>query len=62
MKVDADREGGIPLSLSVQKLDMNGFIVNEEEEWKFIPPCVYIFPDTLAGESKAAGTKKVANP
>ncbi|CAB4312546.1 unnamed protein product [Prunus armeniaca] len=66
-KEKADREGGRPLELSVQKLDINGFIA--KQEWgrsKFLPPCVfYASPldpvDQGNGAASSAGTKKVSS-
>lgn len=40
--VKNDREGGRPLELSIEKLDINGF--RAEQGWsksKFIPPCIF---------------------
>lgn len=53
------------MELSVQKLDINGFIA--KQEWgrsKFLPPCVfYASPldpvDQGNGAASSAGTKKV---
>ncbi|XP_057956452.1 protochlorophyllide-dependent translocon component 52, chloroplastic [Malania oleifera] len=64
-RVKADREGGRPVEMSVQKLDINGFTA--KQEWgmsKFIPPCLfYAFPNPVAdqgnGSVSSGGTKKV---
>ncbi|CAN4089817.1 unnamed protein product [Withania somnifera] len=43
--VKADREGGIPLDISLAKVDINGFIAKEGPgEHKFIAPCVHYGP------------------
>ncbi|XP_009375785.2 protochlorophyllide-dependent translocon component 52, chloroplastic [Pyrus x bretschneideri] len=60
-KVKADREGGKPLDLSVQKLDVNGFIA--KQEWgrsKFLSPCVfYVSPlDPLEQGDVAASSSE----
>ncbi|KAH0678886.1 hypothetical protein KY284_019971, partial [Solanum tuberosum] len=40
-----DREGGKPLDISLEKLDINGFIAKQgHDEHKFIAPCVYYGP------------------
>ncbi|XP_052201247.1 protochlorophyllide-dependent translocon component 52, chloroplastic-like [Diospyros lotus] len=57
-----DREGGRPLELTIQKLDINGFTA--KQEWansKFFAPCVfYAFPplatDQSNGSVSSAGT------
>ncbi|XP_061356102.1 protochlorophyllide-dependent translocon component 52, chloroplastic [Gastrolobium bilobum] len=41
-KVKADREGGRPLELAIEKLDINGF--SADQGWsrgKFMPPCIF---------------------
>lgn len=61
----ADREGGRPLELIVQKSDINGFTA--KQEWgisNFIAPCVfYAHPplqvDQGNGAASSPGTKKV---
>jgi hypothetical protein len=63
--VKADREGGRPLELMVERLDINGF--NANQEWslsKFIAPCVfYAYTNPLAdqtnGSASSSGTEKV---
>lgn len=65
MKVD--REGGRPISLSVKKLDIGGFI--GDQEWgdsKFIAPCIFYaytkpVEDHGNGTASSAGTGKVSN-
>lgn len=43
--VKGDREGGKPLVISLEKLDINGFIAKQgHDEHKFIAPCVYYGP------------------
>jgi len=42
MTVKADREGGRPLEMSIENLDINGFTANQG--WgrsKFMPPCIF---------------------
>jgi len=42
MTVKADREGGRPLELSIEELDINGYTANQG--WgrsKFLPPCIF---------------------
>ncbi|KAB1227774.1 Protochlorophyllide-dependent translocon component 52, chloroplastic [Morella rubra] len=59
----ADREGGRPLELMIERLDINGFDGNQE--WsrnKFIPPCVfyaynYSPVDQANGSASSAGTQ-----
>ena len=62
--VKADREGGRPLELMIEKLDINGF--KADQGWsnsKFLPPCVfyaYTKPVNQAnGSESSVGTKKV---
>ncbi|GAB4856130.1 hypothetical protein Ancab_024770 [Ancistrocladus abbreviatus] len=56
----ADREGGRPIDISVQTLDINGF--SAKQEWgnsKFIPPCVfYAFPSSVVDQ----GNGSVSSP
>ncbi|KAK9273298.1 hypothetical protein L1049_018105 [Liquidambar formosana] len=60
----ADREGGIPLDINVQTLDIDGFLGKHQYgSSRFIPPCVYFaFPnfksDQSNGSVSTAGTKK----
>nr|XP_023878622.1 protochlorophyllide-dependent translocon component 52, chloroplastic isoform X1 [Quercus suber]XP_023878623.1 protochlorophyllide-dependent translocon component 52, chloroplastic isoform X2 [Quercus suber] len=61
--VKADREGGRPLELMIEKLDINGF--KADQGWsnsKFLPPCVfyaYTKPmDQANGSESSVGTKK----
>ncbi|KAM1756213.1 hypothetical protein ACFX11_005607 [Malus domestica] len=66
-KEKADREGGRPLDLRVEKLDINGFIAKQEWGWsKFLPPCVFYGSplDPLEqgnGAASSAETKKVSS-
>ena len=62
----ADREGGRPLNMRVNKVDKNGFFA--KQDWagnsEFIAPCVfYAHAATIAdkgnGAATSAGTKKV---
>lgn len=53
----ADREGGKPLELHVEKLDINGFIADQGlTKSRFIPPCIFYAytPDqpSSSGETK----------
>ncbi|KAJ7980576.1 protochlorophyllide-dependent translocon component 52, chloroplastic [Quillaja saponaria] len=63
-RVKADREGGRPLDLLIEKLDINGFTANQGwSESKFIPPCVfyaYTKPkvDQANGSASSAGMEK----
>ncbi|KAK9999797.1 hypothetical protein SO802_019400 [Lithocarpus litseifolius] len=59
----ADREGGRPLELKIDKLDINGF--KADQEWsnsKFLPPCVFYANtksvDQANGSESSVGTKK----
>lgn len=64
--VKADREGGRPLEMKIQKLDRSGFIGKQEGGTsKFIPPCVFyvssdLFIDKTNGSASSVETKKVA--
>ncbi|KAJ9697727.1 hypothetical protein PVL29_007040 [Vitis rotundifolia] len=63
-RVKADREGGRPLEMKIQKLDRSGFI--GKQEWgtsKFIPPCVFylssdLLIDKTNGSASSVETKK----
>ena len=60
--VKADREGGRPLEMKIEKLDQSGFIGKQEwGTYKFIPPCVfYQSPlEKTNGSASSAETKKV---
>ncbi|KAG6679545.1 hypothetical protein I3842_14G137500 [Carya illinoinensis] len=66
-RVKADREGGRPLELSIERLDINGFEADQEQRSrsKFFPPCVFVFyaytdsmVDQANGSESSAGTKK----
>ncbi|KAF8403964.1 hypothetical protein HHK36_012072 [Tetracentron sinense] len=60
----ADREGGRPLEINVETLDINGFLANQEWAYsKFIPPCLfYAFPsskeDLGNGNTSSGRTKE----
>jgi len=42
LTVKADREGGRPLELSIEKLDINGFTADQGwSKGKFMPPCIF---------------------
>lgn len=45
--VKADREGGRPLELSIEELDINGFTAHQGwSKSKFMPPSIfYAYPD-----------------
>lgn len=53
MKVD--REGGRPLELSIETLDINGFTANQGwSKSKFMPPCIfYVYTDSDQPASSA---------
>ncbi|XP_057432997.1 protochlorophyllide-dependent translocon component 52, chloroplastic-like [Lotus japonicus] len=54
----ADREGGRPLELSIEKLDINGF--SADQGWsksKFMPPCIF-YAYTPDQPASSAETKK----
>ena len=63
--VKADREGGKPMEMKLEKLDHSGFIGKiEGDTSKFIAPCVFYVPDQLSmdrtnGSASSAETKKV---
>ncbi|BAT73643.1 hypothetical protein LR48_Vigan01g050000 [Vigna angularis] len=65
-KVKADREGGRPLELLVENLDINGFIADQGwSKSKFISPCIFYAytPDkpSSSGETqKPSAQKKMA--
>lgn len=54
--VKADREGGVPINMSVPDLGLNGF--TSKRDWgrsEFMAPCVYYaFPEIEANESSEA--------
>lgn len=53
----ADREGGRPLELSIEELDINGFTADQGwSKSKFMPPSIfyaYSDPDKLASSAEA---------
>lgn len=63
-KEKADREGGRPLELSIEKLDVNGFTANQGwSKSKFMPPSIfyaYSDPNKLASsdESKKSSVQR----
>lgn len=60
-----DREGGRPVEMSVNKIDINGFI--GKQEWgssKFLAPCIFyaytdLMKDQENGSASSAGAEKV---
>ncbi|KAL6203924.1 hypothetical protein ACLB2K_021194 [Fragaria x ananassa] len=67
-KEKADREGGRPLDLHIRKLDINGFIAEQNPgHSRFLPPCVFcvsIFSpiDHINGAAASSpGTEKLSN-
>ncbi|KAK6915844.1 Rieske [2Fe-2S] iron-sulfur domain [Dillenia turbinata] len=49
-----NREGGRPLEISVQKLDVNGFTGKQESGvCKFLPPCVFFFSKIFQSQDDA---------
>ena len=57
----ADREGGRPLELSIEKLDVNGFI--GDQGWgknKFMPPCIF-YAYTNPNQHKESASSSEAN-
>ncbi|XP_062016009.1 protochlorophyllide-dependent translocon component 52, chloroplastic-like [Rosa rugosa] len=65
-KEKADREGGRPLDMYVPKLDINGFIAEQNPgQSKFVPPCVFYVSlfdpiDNSNGAASSPGTEKVS--
>ncbi|XP_027347892.1 protochlorophyllide-dependent translocon component 52, chloroplastic [Abrus precatorius] len=66
-KVKADREGGRPLELIVERLDINGFTANQGwSKSKFMPPCIFYaysnpdLPASSAETQKSSVQKKFA--
>ncbi|CAN1179848.1 Protochlorophyllide-dependent translocon component 52, chloroplastic [Linum perenne] len=64
-----DREGGSPIDMHIEELDINGFdIARVGGDSKFIAPCVYYSSVRVAGlkrnevDGSASGTGKVNNP
>ncbi|KAI4317474.1 hypothetical protein L6164_025341 [Bauhinia variegata] len=57
-----DREGGRPVELSIEKLDVNGFTADQVwSKSKFMPPCIfyaYSDPDQANGSASSPDTKK----
>ncbi|KAK9091086.1 hypothetical protein Sjap_024263 [Stephania japonica] len=48
----ADREGGRPMEISVQTLDVNGFFAKQESgNSKFIPPCIFYAFGGISGNN-----------
>ncbi|XP_078180848.1 protochlorophyllide-dependent translocon component 52, chloroplastic-like [Carex rostrata] len=41
-RVETDREGGAPIEITIEKLDINGFLAKQETGYfKFVPPCLF---------------------
>ncbi|XP_010257616.1 PREDICTED: protochlorophyllide-dependent translocon component 52, chloroplastic isoform X2 [Nelumbo nucifera] len=63
-RVKADREGGRPMEINVQTLDINGFVAKQENgHSKFIPPCIFfaspdLIPDQGNGSASSGSVKK----
>ncbi|KAJ4724040.1 protochlorophyllide-dependent translocon component 52, chloroplastic [Melia azedarach] len=59
-KVKLDKEGGVPIEMSVPNIGLNGF--SSKREWggsKFMAPCVYYaFPELVTDESSIADQSK----
>ncbi|KAL2487496.1 Protochlorophyllide-dependent translocon component 52 [Forsythia ovata] len=55
----ADREGGKPLEISLQKLDINGFTAKSTGNSIFIPPCLYYSFYSLGGDPSKQSTTSV---
>ncbi|KAF5201275.1 Protochlorophyllide-dependent translocon component 52 chloroplastic, partial [Thalictrum thalictroides] len=56
-----DREGGRPLEITMQTLDINGFFAKEEAGYsKFLPPCLFYFVREFGPSNGSApsGSKK----
>ncbi|KAL8170942.1 hypothetical protein V2J09_022746 [Rumex salicifolius] len=57
--MNADREGGKPMEMSVQTLDINGFDAKQERGMsKFIPPCIFY----ASPSNSSAGTEQEGQP
>lgn len=59
-----DREGGRPIEMSIENMDINGFIGKQDwESTKFFAPCVFnVFTDLTDQENGSAslvGAEKV---
>jgi hypothetical protein len=56
--VKADREGGRPLELMIERLDINGFNANHVLGFsKFIPPCVfYAYTNPVVDQTNGSAT------
>ncbi|KAF6155196.1 hypothetical protein GIB67_019722 [Kingdonia uniflora] len=55
----ADREGGKPIEINVQKIDINGFSAKQDNgNNKFVPPCVFYYsPDKLVSAKQESSSK-----
>ncbi|XP_050371123.1 protochlorophyllide-dependent translocon component 52, chloroplastic-like isoform X2 [Argentina anserina] len=61
-KEKADREGGRPLDLYIPKLDINGFIAEQNPgQSRFLPPCVFCV-SLFTGAASSPGSEKVSSP
>lgn len=60
-----DREGGRPIKISFEKIDINGFIAKQDSESaKFLAPCVFVvYFDLLEnqenGSASSGGAEEV---
>ena len=59
----ADREGGRPLELSIEELDVNGFTANHGwSKSKFMPPSIfYAYSDIDTNKPASSEETKVTN-
>ncbi|KZV38352.1 protochlorophyllide-dependent translocon component 52, chloroplastic-like [Dorcoceras hygrometricum] len=58
----ADREGGRPLEISIEKLDINGFISNQLfGDNFFVPPCLFYGYFSPGGSPKTTSTSSTGN-
>ncbi|KAJ4724041.1 protochlorophyllide-dependent translocon component 52, chloroplastic [Melia azedarach] len=62
-KVKLDREGGRPVEMSIQKIDINGFIGKQELGGsKFIAPCIfYAYTEPLENQGNGSASSAEAN-
>lgn len=58
-----DREGGRPVEMSIQKIDINGFIGKQELGGsKFIAPCIfYAYTEPLENQGNGSASSAEAN-
>ncbi|KAL9458988.1 hypothetical protein AB3S75_007809 [Citrus x aurantiifolia] len=57
-KVMLDREGGRPIKISFEKIDINGFIAKQDSESaKFLAPCVFVvYPELLENQENGSAS------